>query len=243
VKLLDTSPELAALADRIGHEFEDPALLAQAVAHRSWCAEQGGIPSNERLEFLGDSVLGVIVSDHAFTEYPEFSEGEMAKLRAAVVNSAVLARTAGDFDIGPALFLGRGENLSGGREKQSILADAFEAIIGAVYVDGGMAAAERFVLDALGDCIEQAADVPGIDDHKTRLQEAAAREFNDVPDYVITEAGPDHRKQFHATVSIAGVEFGDGDGRSKKLAEQAAARVAWGTFHERQSTESETTDA
>jgi ribonuclease-3 len=243
VTLLDTPPELAALASRIGHRFQDPSLLAQAVAHRSWCAEQGGVPSNERLEFLGDSVLGIIVSDHAFTEYPDFSEGEMAKLRAAVVNSMVLASVAGDLDIGPALLLGRGENISGGREKQSILADAFEAIIGAIYVDGGMLAAEPFVLGALGDIIELAADVPGIDDHKTRLQEVAAREFNDVPDYAITEEGPDHRKQFHATVSIAGVEWGDGDGRSKKLAEQAAARSAWGTFHERQPTESETTDA
>jgi ribonuclease-3 len=229
MKLLDASPELQALAARIGHEFADLSLLVQAVAHRSWCAEQGGVPSNERLEFLGDAVLGLIVSDYAYSEYPGFSEGEMAKVRAAVVNSVDLARAAAILDIGPALLLGRGEDLSGGRSKQSILADAFEAIIGAVFVDG--------------DQIDSAAEGPGVEDYKTRLQEVVARLFTDVPDYVLTEEGPDHRKRFSATVLIAGVARGTGNGRSKKLAEQAAARSAWGTLNEHQSTESESSDA
>jgi len=243
VKLLDASPELQALAARIGHEFADLSLLVQAVAHRSWCAEQGGVPSNERLEFLGDAVLGLIVSDYAYSEYPGFSEGEMAKVRAAVVNSVDLARAAAILDIGPALLLGRGEDLSGGRSKQSILADAFEAIIGAVFVDGGTSAACEFVLGSLTDQIDSAAEGPGVEDYKTRLQEVVARLFTDVPDYVLTEEGPDHRKRFSATVLIAGVARGTGNGRSKKLAEQAAARSAWGTLNEHQSTESESSDA
>ncbi|MDP9389308.1 MAG: ribonuclease III [Actinomycetota bacterium] len=201
--------------------------MARALAHRSWCAEVAGEESNERLEFLGDAVLGLVVTDHVFRMYPGLPEGELAKVRASVVNSAVLAEVATGLDLGSWLLLGKGEDASGGREKPSILADAMEAVIGAVYLDGGWAAAQSLVLWLLGDRIAEAAAGPGGQDFKTRLQERAARMFDQLPRYQVTDEGPDHAKRFFATVSVAGVERGRGEGRSKKQAEQAAARAAW----------------
>ncbi len=186
-----------------------------------------GEESNERLEFLGDAVLGLVVTDHVFRMYPGLPEGELAKVRASVVNSAVLAEVATGLDLGSWLLLGKGEDASGGREKPSILADAMEAVIGAVYLDGGWAAAQSLVLWLLGDRIAEAAAGPGGQDFKTRLQERAARMFDQLPRYQVTDEGPDHAKRFFATVSVAGVERGRGEGRSKKQAEQAAARAAW----------------
>jgi len=197
------------------------------MAHRSWCAEHPGGKSNERLEFLGDAVLGLIVTDHVFRTYPDLPEGELAKVRASVVSAAALAEVAAELDIGEALLLGRGEDASGGREKPSILADAMEAIIGAVYLDGGRDAAEELVMGLLGDRITDAAAGPGGQDYKTRLQELAARTFEALPAYAVLDDGPDHAKRFFATVSVAGTTYGRGEGRSKKQAEQAAARVAW----------------
>jgi ribonuclease-3 len=197
------------------------------MAHRSWCAETPGTSSNERLEFLGDAVLGLVVTDYLFRTYPGLPEGELAKVRASVVNSAALAEVAAALDLGDALLLGKGEDSSGGREKPSILADAMEAIIGAVYIDRGWGAADRLVMRLLGERIEEAAAGPGGQDYKTRLQELCARGFDDVPRYVVTDEGPDHAKRFEAVVLVGGAVVGEGGGRSKKQAEQAAARVAW----------------
>lgn len=183
--------------------------------------------SNERLEFLGDAVLGLAVTDFVYASYPELPEGELAKLRASVVNAEVLAEVAAAIHLGPALMLGKGEDASGGRTKPSILADATEAVIAAVYLDGGWEAARDLVLRLLGERIEAGALGPGGDDYKTRLQEYAARELEVVPRYQVRSEGPDHAKRFYATVTIRGSVYGHGQGRSKKQAEQAAARVAW----------------
>jgi ribonuclease-3 len=211
----------------LGWTFVDPELLERSVAHRSWCAETAGAKSNERLEFLGDAVLGLVVTDFLFRTYDTLPEGELAKVRASVVNSAALAEVAADLDIGAALLLGRGEDQSGGREKPSILADAMEAVIGAVYLDGGWKAAEELIMGLLGERIEEAAAGPGGQDYKTRLQELAARRFDQLPRYEVVDDGPDHAKRFYASVLVAGERKGSGEGRSKKQAEQAAARVAW----------------
>ena len=211
----------------MGWTFADSELLERSVAHRSWCAETAGAKSNERLEFLGDAVLGLVVTDFLFRTYDTLPEGELAKVRASVVNSAALAEVAADLDIGAALLLGRGEDQSGGREKPSILADAMEAVIGAVYLDGGWAAAEELIMGLLGERIEEAAAGPGGQDYKTRLQELAARRFDQLPRYEVVDDGPDHAKRFYASVLVAGERKGSGEGRSKKQAEQAAARVAW----------------
>ncbi len=216
-----------ALAARLLWSVTDEQLLVHALRHRSWCAENPGGESNERLEFLGDSVLGLIVTAHLFRTYPDIPEGELTKVRASVVNSAALAEVAAELDIGPALMLGKGEDQSGGREKPSILADATEALIGAIYIDRGWAAAETSVMALFGSRIEEAAAGPGGQDYKTRLQELCARCFDQLPRYVLTDEGPDHAKEFEATVCIRGEAHGSGRGRSKKQAEQAAARQAW----------------
>jgi ribonuclease-3 len=205
----------------------DPDLLARSLAHRSWCAENPGSGSNERLEFLGDAVLGLIVTDYLYRTYPDMPEGELAKVRAAVVNSAALAELAAELDIGAALLLGKGEDQSGGRKKPSILADAMEALIGAVYLDEGWTGSERMVMTLLGDRIESAAAGPGGRDYKTRLQELSARAFEQLPVYLVRDEGPDHAKEFEAVVHVQGRARGSGRGRSKKQAEQAAARAAW----------------
>jgi ribonuclease III len=215
------------LRARLAVRFVDDALLARAMAHRSWCAETPGTGSNERLEFLGDAVLGLVVTDHIYRAYPELPEGELAKVRATVVSAAALAEVAAELDLGDSLLLGKGEDASGGREKPSILADAMEAVIGALYLDGGWPAAQELVLRLLGDRIAEAAAGPGGQDYKTRLQELAARHFEALPEYRVLDEGPDHAKRFYATVTLGGATRGSGEGRSKKQAEQAAARSAW----------------
>lgn len=218
--------DVRALAERCGYPFANLQLLEQAMAHRSWCAEQGQT-SNERLEFLGDAVLGLVVTANIFRRYPHLPEGDLAKLRAAVVNATTLAEVAVEVDLGPCLMLGKGEDATGGREKSSILADALEALIGAVYLDGDWDAAESLVLRLLGPRIAEAAEGPGGHDFKTRLQELVARRFDQLPSYNVTDTGPDHAKIFTAVARVMGVERGRGEGRSKKQAEQAAARQAW----------------
>jgi ribonuclease-3 len=218
---------MQALAERLEWPVADRSLLQRALAHRSWCAETPGTGSNERLEFLGDAVLGLVVTDHLYRTYPDLPEGELAKVRASVVNSAALAEVAGSLSIGRALLLGKGEGQSGGREKPSILADAMEALIGAVYLDRGWHAAAELIMRLLGERIEEAAAGPGGQDYKTRLQELCARRFDQLPTYQTQDQGPDHAKQFNARVSVGGVLRGVGSGRSKKQAEQAAARQAW----------------
>jgi ribonuclease-3 len=202
-------------------------MLGRALAHRSWCSEAEGWESNERLEFLGDAVLGLVVTDHIYRTYPDLPEGELAKVRASVVNANVLAQVATQLDLGAALLLGKGEDASGGREKQSILADAMEAVIGALYLEGGMGAAAALVLELFGRHIAEAATGPGGQDYKTRLQELVATRFEQMPRYQVRDEGPDHAKRFYATVLVDGVVRGSGQGRSKKQAEQAAAQTAW----------------
>lgn len=221
------SPAVERLADRLRWPSADLAPLVSALAHRSWCAETPGVDDNERLEFLGDSVLGLVVTDHIFRTYPGLPEGELAKLRSSVVNAATLAEVANGLGVGSALLLGKGEDASGGREKPSILADAMEALIGALYLQGGWAAASALVMALLGERIAEAAEGPGGQDYKTRLQELAARTFDELPDYQVVDEGPDHAKRFYASVRVGGGLRGRGEGRSKKQAEQAAARAAW----------------
>lgn len=215
------------LARRLGWEIRDHSLLSHALAHRSWCAENLGTNSNERLEFLGDAVLGLVVTVHLYQTYPDMSEGELAKVRASVVNSASLAEIAVELGVGEAVLLGKGEDQSGGREKSSILADAMEALIGAVYIDRGWEASDQLVMRLLGERIEAGAAGPGGHDYKTRLQELCARSFDQLPVYLVTDEGPDHAKEFEAVVEVLGSARGVGRGRSKKQAEQAAARQAW----------------
>jgi len=215
------------LASRIGWTVNDPGLLVQAFAHRSWCAEHPGHRPNERLEFLGDAVLGLIITDYLFQSYPDLAEGELAKARAAVVNASSLAALARELDLGPALLLGRGEDVSGGRSKLSILADVTEALIGAIYLDAGYEVTKEIVLRLMTDRVAEAASGPGGQDYKTRLQELCAQNLDELPVYSISGTGPDHAKIFEAEVFIGGQKRGVGEGRSKKQAEQAAARRAW----------------
>ena len=218
--------DLGDLAGRLGHDFADPGLLVLAMAHRSWASEQVQ-GSNERLEFLGDAVLGLVVTNHMYRAYPDLPEGDLAKMRAGVVNAVSLSEVARELGLGACLLLGRGEQLTGGRDKTSILADALEAVIGAVYLDGGWEAAESMVMRLFGDRIGRSAAGPGGDDYKTRLQEFCARRFDSLPLYRLSDSGPDHAKLFRAVVVVAGEERGRGEGRSKKAAEQVAAREAW----------------
>jgi ribonuclease-3 len=221
------SSRLDSLEERLRYAFRDQYLLAGATVHRSWCAEHPGSSPNERLEFLGDAVLGLIVTDHVYRTYPHLSEGELAKIRASVVNAVVLAQIAAEVDLGQALLLGRGEEETGGRPKASILADAMEAVFGAMYLDSGIEPVGELVLRLLGERIDGAASGPGRHDFKTRLQELAARMLADPPRYDVRGEGPDHAKRFSASVSLGGVVRGQGEGRSKKEAEQEAARQAW----------------
>jgi ribonuclease-3 len=216
----------AGLVERIGHPFADPALLDQALAHRSWCAEQNNAPSNERLEFLGDAVLGLVVARYVYDAFPELAEGQLAKIRAAVVNTRALAEVAAELQLGDYLLLGRGEESSGGRSKASLLADAAEAVIGAVYLDGGWDVAEALVVRLFGDRIRRAAAEPEHFDHKSRLQELAVSQGAGIPEYVLTGSGPDHERRYFAEVFIGGRRCGRGEGASKKEAEQDAALAA-----------------
>ncbi|MGB0501203.1 MAG: ribonuclease III [Acidimicrobiales bacterium] len=215
------------LEERLGYHFVEPGLLIHALTHRSWCAEHPGDESNERLEFLGDAVLGVVVTDHLFSAFPDLPEGQLAKARAAVVSSTTLAEVGLELGVGLDLRLGKGEDASGGREKASILADAVEAVLGAMYLDGGVEPVRRLVLEQLSERIDQAAERPGDKDYKTRLQEVAAHDGFTPPVYALTESGPDHHKRFHATVAVGGERLGAGTGTSKKEAEQKAARAAY----------------
>jgi ribonuclease III len=223
---LDGPGRELALSERLGHHFSDPALLHRALAHRSWCAEQEGAESNERLEFLGDAVLGLVVAEHCYAAYPGFAEGELAKVRSAVVNARVLADVARSLDIGAVLLLGKGEEASGGRTKVSLLSDTTEALIGAVYLDAGWAAARDLILRLLAGRIATAAAEPDDFDHKSRLQESSVARGEGVPVYETEGSGPDHERRYRAAVYVAGDRRGEGEGTSKKDAEQSAAADA-----------------
>ena len=214
------------LERRLAYEFADRDLLTRALSHRSWCAEQSGRLSNERLEFLGDAVLGLVVAEHTYRTFPDRAEGTLAKVRASVVNAHVLAEVAAEIELGDRLRLGKGEDLSGGRTKESILADALEAVIVAVYLDGGFEPARDLILGLLVDRIAEAVRDPGESDHKSRLQELTVHQGRGVPEYQVSGKGPDHARRYVATVYVAGQRLGTGEGRSKKDAEQAAAHAA-----------------
>ncbi len=217
---------LADLVTRLGAHV-DGDLLDRALVHRSYAYENGGLPTNERLEFLGDAVLGLVITDALYRRHPDLPEGQLAKLRAAVVNSRALADVARDLGVGEYLRLGRGEETSGGRDKSSILADTLEAVIGAVYLDRGLEVTRDVVHRLFDALLEESASRGAGLDWKTSLQELAAECSLGVPEYAIDESGPDHAKTFRATVRLRGEDRGSGEGRSKKEAEQQAAEAAW----------------
>jgi ribonuclease III len=205
----------------------DAGLLTQALTHRSYAYENGNPPTNERLEFLGDAVLGLIVTDALYQRHPDLHEGKLAKLRAAVVNMRALAEVARSLDLGAHVLLGRGELTSGGRDKSSILADSLEALIGAVYQAHGIVAAEVFVQRLMDPLLAASAALGAGLDWKTSLQELTAGHGLGVPEYAVREEGPDHAKVFHAAAVVAGADRGQGSGHSKKEAEQRAAAMAF----------------
>ncbi len=204
-----------------------PALLERALTHRSFAYEHGGLPTNERLEFLGDAVLGLVVTDALFRLYPDLPEGQLAKLRAAVVNMRALAGVARGLQLGEYIRLGRGEEGTGGRDKSSILADTLEALIGAVYFERGLTEASALVHRLFDPVISRSARLGAGLDWKTSLQELTAASVLGVPEYDVEESGPDHQKSFRAVVKVGGRVYGSGVGRSKKEAEQQAAEAAW----------------
>jgi len=223
--------DLDELSERIGHRFERPELLERALSHRSWCAEHGNAVSNERLEFLGDAVLGWAIADIAFHRFSDVPEGRLTDLRKSVVNAHALADVANDIGLGPWVKLGRGEAAAGGASKHSILSDAFEAVLGAVYLDGGADAAFALVERHVATRLAATIDGLGHLDWKTELQERCARHGRGAPVYVVTSSGPDHAKLFTASVEVDGTARGTGTGRSKKAAEQMAAEAACIELH------------
>jgi ribonuclease-3 len=230
-------------SDGDGTEAGDPAELScalgvpitaetleRALTHRSYAYENGGLPTNERLEFLGDSVLSLVVTDHLFKGHPDLPEGQLAKLRAAVVQMNALAEVARDLRLGSFVRLGRGEEGTGGRDKPSILADTLEAVIGATYIDCGLDSASDLVHRLFDPVIARSSLLGAGLDWKTSLQELTADRSLGVPEYVVKDSGPDHQKLFRAVVKVGSRELGTGEGRSKKAAEQLAAEAAYRTI-------------
>lgn len=222
-----TAPDYPALRAALGDPVLDAELLDRALTHRSFAYENGGLPTNERLEFLGDSVLGVVVTETLYRSHPDLSEGRLAKLRAAVVNARALAEVALEIGLGQHIKLGRGEEATGGRGKASILSDTVEALIGAIHLSGGFEASDPVVHRLFDPLMTAAAALGAGLDWKTSLQELAAIHGLGVPEYVIEDDGPDHMKTFTAQVRVGGSLYGRGLGRSKKEAEQGAAETAY----------------
>ena len=213
------------LEDKLGYTFENPGLLRLALTHRSVSSDDPSRNDNERLEFLGDAVLQLVITDLLYESYPHLAEGQMAKVRAAVVSGSALAEIARSIDLGAHIELAQGEERTGGREKDSILADAVEAILGSVYLDSGIDSVGKIILSLWADRVADRAKSPGIKDYKTRLQEHVARDGRR-PVYEVEGSGPDHSRQFRAVVYVDGSRLGSGEGRSKKAAEQSAAQEA-----------------
>ncbi|GBD83851.1 ribonuclease 3 [bacterium BMS3Abin02] len=210
---------------RLGHQFRNPALLETALTHRSFTAEHDDVEHNERMEFLGDAVLGLVITDVLFGRFGDMREGQMAKLRASLVSRPALASVARTIGLGTGLRIGHGEEVSDGRGKDSILADAMEAVLAAVYLDGGLEEVRRVIVEHWEAQVAALSVTPGSKDYKTRLQEVLAKVQLE-PVYQVHGDGPDHDRTFRATVEIDGVVRGEGEGHSKKEAQQAAARVA-----------------
>ena len=222
-------PPTSQLEQAFGIHFE-PELLERALTHRSFAYENGGLPTNERLEFLGDSVLGVVITSALFHNHPDLPEGQLAKLRASVVNMRALAdvaRKLGPEGLGAHLLLGKGEETTGGRDKASILADTLEALLGAIYLQHGLEVAAEVIHRLFDPLMAESAGRGAALDWKTSLQELTAALGLGVPDYLIEDTGPDHAKTFTAWVVVAGERYGGSEGRSKKEAEQRAAAAAW----------------
>jgi ribonuclease-3 len=229
-KVVRLRDEFDDLERRIGYRFTDRGLLEHALTHKSRAAEDisGGVFDNESLEFLGDAVLGLVVADALFRRYPDYSEGQKSKIKASVVSTQSLGRHAEQIRLGDHLLLGRGEEKTGGRFKQALLADAYEALIAAIYVDGGLPAAAEFLERELGDAIHAGStqEVVGLD-YKSALQERLQALGKPLPEYrVASESGPDHRKAFTIEVVVSGDVLGSATGRTKKEAEQEAAKQA-----------------
>ncbi|BAX91788.1 ribonuclease III [Mycobacterium shigaense] len=217
------------LLDALGADLPDE-LLTLALTHRSYAYEHGGLPTNERLEFLGDAVLGLTVTDELYHRHPDRSEGDLAKLRASVVNTQALADVARNLcegGLGMHLFLGRGEANTGGADKSSILADGMESLLGAIYLQHGITVAREVILRLFGALLDAAPTLGAGLDWKTSLQELTAARGLGAPTYVVTSTGPDHDKEFTAVVVVMETEYGSGVGRSKKEAEQKAAAETW----------------
>lgn len=216
--------QLQRLQKELGYTFSDASLLLRCLTHVSYSGAKGG-EHNETLEFLGDAVLNLAVSDLLMRRFPEKAEGDLSKMRASLVNASTLAKKAAELDLGELLLLGKGEERSGGRKKESILAGAFEALLGGIYWDDGYAAARRVVERYFASEIQEKR--LGLEDYKTRLQEISQMLFRSPPTYrLISESGPDHAKRFVTEIVIAGKVMGRGEGRSKKQSEQEAARRA-----------------
>jgi ribonuclease-3 len=229
VRVVRLRDEFEELQRRIDYRFRDRGLLEHALTHKSRAAEDasGGVADNESLEFLGDAVLGLVVADALFHRFPNYTEGQKSKVKAAVVSTQSLARHAEQIRLGDHLILGRGEEKTGGRFKQALLADAFEALIAAIYLDGGLEAAAAFLRRELGDAIEAGSAQTLVRDYKSALQERLQALGRPLPEYRVSgETGPDHRKVFSVDVVVQGEVLGSAAGRAKKEAEQEAARLA-----------------
>lgn len=227
--MLEMETKIKELQVEIEYQFNNTDVLVRALTHSSFANEhkKHDIKYNERLEFLGDSVLSIVVSDYIFTKYSNYPEGELTRLRATVVCEPILAILARKINLGKYLLLGKGEKMTGGRQRTSILADAFEALIAAVYIDGGMTNAKKFILDNISESIEKAVNGKLFLDHKTHLQEVLQKSSRDRIEYkVIKEEGPDHNKMFYMQVKVNDEILGEGKGKSKKESEQNAAKEA-----------------
>ena len=216
----------SALIEALGISVKSE-LLDLALTHRSFAYESGGIPTNERLEFLGDSVLGLVVTQELYEQLPDMDESRLSPLRSGVVNTKALAQIARDLKLGAHLRIGKGEETSGGREKNSILADALEATIGAIYLQHGFEATSKIILKWFRPVIASAKEQGMGIDGKTALQELTAARGLGLPEYVVTETGPDHDKSFTANALVGGEVIATGEGKSKRDAEQSAARSAY----------------
>jgi ribonuclease III len=219
----------ALLLEALGIELS-PELLTMSLTHRSFSYENGGVPTNERLEFLGDSVLGLTITEELYHRHPERSEGDLAKLRASIVNTQALAdvgRKLSVHGLGAYLLLGKGEENSGGADKSSILADGVESLLGAIYLEHGAQAAREVILRLFSDLLDTAPTLGAGLDWKSSLQELTASRGLGAPGYLVTSTGPDHDKEFTAVVMIGESEYGRGVGRTKKEAELKAAAAAW----------------
>jgi ribonuclease III len=225
-------PEPTALLEKLGVHL-DPELLVLALTHRSFAHEAGGIPTNERLEFLGDTVLGLVVTEALYRRHPDQSEGDLARMRAATVSQRALAAIARTLGLGKYVLLGKGEIRTRGFEKDSILSDTVEALIGATYLSHGLETSRELVHRLVDSTLDVAASLGAGLDWKTSLQEAAAERGLGSPDYIATFEGPEHARIFHSTVVIDGVTYGSGSGSAKKHAEQGAAEETYRTLLER----------